>query len=193
MYVIRGMGSPMCQASSLTIQSSAPAFQAGRTRAKRAPLIFIVRRSEMPTLKIRKEEISMNENNEASLDGSILWQYRLHEDTIFYQRLNFFLVAESMLLVAFATFVSGPENSWVVRLIITALGLCVTFAWLYVSHRQMIVIRQIQQVAENHVPTYKYIRVNRPKTWPGSFRMLAYMVPLIVIVAWLFLAIALWH
>jgi hypothetical protein len=39
----------------------------------------------------------------------IIWQYKLHEENIFYQRLNIFLVAESMLFVAFATLAATPK------------------------------------------------------------------------------------
>jgi len=133
----------------------------------------------------------MKESKETRLDGSMLWEYRLHEDTIFYQRLNVFLVAESMLLVAFALLFSSPEKSFFVPLIVVILGCFLTAAWLYVSHRQMVVINQIRMEAEKAVPTYRKIRKDRPKVLLGSMSTLTYIVPSIVFLIWLALLAAL--
>jgi Ca2+/Na+ antiporter len=64
------------------------------------------------------------------------WEIYKHADNLYHQRFNFFLVAESMLIVSFATLVdrsSTHTNS--IRIAITILGMVFTFSWFYVNNR----------------------------------------------------------
>ena len=88
-------------------------------------------------------------------DRTEVWQYKLHEEGVFYQRLNFFLVAESMLLVAFGAFFTAKNISSLVLLTLGGLGLFLTLAWMYVSARQLLVIKHVSTEAKTLVPIYK--------------------------------------
>jgi hypothetical protein len=130
----------------------------------------------------------IDENPDKQLDGqtreaTMLWQYKLHEDSIFYQRLNFFLVAESMILVAFASLFSSshPQKSAMVTTGI--LGCVVTFIWGYVGARQRNVVAQIVKEAEAVIPMYARIRRERPK-WFSSTWLLTYSVPSAMLLTW---------
>jgi len=134
-------------------------------------------------LEERKEVVESGSINPATM----LWQYKMHEDAIFYQRLNFFLVAESMILVAFATFFSSSHPSAAgIRIVIAALGCVVTLVWGYVGARQRNVMQPIIAEAEKAIPVYKRIRGERSK-WFSSTWLLAYFVPAIVLLTWIVL------
>ena len=113
-----------------------------------------------------------------------LWQYKMHEENIFYQRSNFFLVAESMLIAALASLFGASKAPLSLILAIAALGCVLTFIWLYVSSRQIVVINQIAKINESVVSVYARIRSERAK-WPlSSTKLLAYWVPLVVMATW---------
>ena len=74
----------------------------------------------------------MSDKNLAQSDVGFLLENRKHEDNIFYERLHFFLVAESMLFVALATlFGSSQSGLSIVTNIIETLGIVLTIIWGY--------------------------------------------------------------
>jgi small-conductance mechanosensitive channel len=125
----------------------------------------------------------------SSEDAEKLWQYKMHEEDIFYQRLNFFLVAESMLFVAYTTLFASPRSIFSVIIVLSTLGSILTLVWIYVSSRQLNVMRQIAKESQEAVNVYARIREERSK-WPvSSTKLLAYFVPLVVLLAWLTIVI----
>ena len=118
-------------------------------------------------------------------DAQKLWQYKMHEEDIFYQRNNFFLVAESMLLIALATLFNAPRTTFSLIVVFATLGCLLTVVWIYVSSRQLSVIRQIAKESESVIDVYARIRLERAK-WPlSSTKLLAYFVPAIVMLTWI--------
>jgi xanthine/uracil permease len=118
-------------------------------------------------------------------DAEKLWQYKMHEEDIFYQRNNFFLVAESMLLTALATLFNAPTIKLSLILVFATLGWLLTVVWIYVSSRQLSVISQIAKESESVFEVYARIRLERAK-WPlSSTKLLAYFVPTIVMGTWI--------
>lgn len=89
----------------------------------------------------KKEECE--QENLRDLDA---WEAYKQADNLYHQRFNFFLVAESMLVVSFATtFSSGCLNTNPVRIAITILGMIFTFSWFYVNNSigyRMIYLRE---------------------------------------------------
>lgn len=83
-------------------------------------------------------------------DRDLCWDWIKHEGNVFNARGNFFLVAESMLLLAMATLASDSPKSSVFSLLICAAGIFVTLIWLYVNgkHRntQAIIVRKLEDV-----------------------------------------------
>ena len=115
-----------------------------------------------------------------------LWEFTLHEDRLFNERQGLFLIAESMLAVAYATALSGGKAS--VALTIAIAGLPLSVMWLYVSARHAILVESIQLRARNTFPDYREIsteRKERLRKFPVRSRyVVTYGVPLLIGVLW---------
>lgn len=61
------------------------------------------------------------------------WEYYRHADNLHAARINFFLVAESMLLVSFATVRGESFSGPFLQLLIPAMGLVYTWIWYHVN------------------------------------------------------------
>jgi hypothetical protein len=113
------------------------------------------------------------------------WDWLLHEDNLFSSRINFFVVAESMLFIAFAI------NSYANPKLTLILGLtAVIFAliWLYVSICQIFyLINRIKEKLEEKMPEYRLRKgfwlFGEPNIWLGI------AFPSAIIVVWVFLMI----
>lgn len=117
-----------------------------------------------------------------------LWQYRTQAENVFYQRINFFLVAESMLLVAYATVLS-KENFLFTAITIITIGILLTVIWLIVNHRQKITVDHVRNYIIDKLPEYRSLRQNRPKSFISSWILMTYLVPLLLIFSWITLLV----
>lgn len=114
----------------------------------------------------------------------VLWSYKLHEEMVFYQRINFFLVAESMLFVAYCTLLAGSNRPAGMLSGLIGLGFVLGLAWVLVSHRQIKVIDHISSVCRDRFVDYADLRSKRSKSAISSSKVLAYGVPAIVLLTW---------
>jgi amino acid transporter len=113
------------------------------------------------------------------------WDWLLHEDDLFSNRINFFIVAESMLFIAFAI------NSYDIRkltIIIGLTGILFVLIWLYVSVCQVyFLINRIKAKLEEAWPEYQVRKgvwlLGEPNIWLGI------IFPSVLIVVWIFLMI----
>jgi len=123
-----------------------------------------------------------------------LFQHGLHEDNVFTERGNYFLIAESMLVVAYAGLLSSGQSSasstvqqvgilWAAR-ILAVFGLLLTVVWAYVNRRQWQIVRHLQERARQIVPEYKVTYETRPKGRITSIWLMAYLVPALIGVMW---------
>lgn len=119
-----------------------------------------------------------------SAQPDVLWSYKLHEEMVFYQRINFFLVAESMLFVAYSTLLAGSNRQGGMLLGLIVLGFMLCLAWLLVSHRQIRVIEHISNVCRTRFADYAHLRAQRSPSLISSSKVLAYGVPAIVLLTW---------
>jgi hypothetical protein len=118
-----------------------------------------------------------------------LWAFTLHEDGVFNSRQNLFLVAESMLVVAYATALDAKASGSATTIALTALLL--TLGWLYASIRHTLIVDHIQTRAKDTFPDYKslYERRNWPLLRIRSRTVTAFVVPLLVGALWIALLI----
>jgi len=117
-----------------------------------------------------------------------LWDYKGQMETIFYQRASFFLLAESMLLVAFATVLSAKS----VAVILGVFGLLFTCVWFYVNWRHTVVYCHVRDnYLRQACPEYAKVRDTCPRGPISSRKILAYYVPALTFSAWFFLLILL--
>jgi len=102
------------------------------------------------------------------------WEAYKQADNLYHQRFNFFLVAESMLVVSFATtFSSGYLNTNPLRIAITILGMIFTLSWFYVNNGigyRMIYLREEYLMRCNQT-FKKYFESVEELTIPSSFFM----------------------
>lgn len=124
-----------------------------------------------------------------------LWEHGMHEDKIFNNRLNFFLVLESVLLgvVAMLFGQNNPSSNrdFVLRVFMFT-GLAITLLWAYVSARQKYVFDSLKERLREHLPEYAgTVRARKRARWPLSNNtLLAYVVPETFIVIWIILQFA---
>jgi hypothetical protein len=128
-----------------------------------------------------------------------LWAHNLHEDNMFMQRGNFFLVAESMLLIAYAAVLASRARTETDTLtasrIISGFGLALTGVWVLISHRHMTYQRFIRQRALTYFREFRDTRTAWQDSQPGWWRkvhtnsLLSYGIPGLAGIMWLLLLI----
>ncbi|MGC1853069.1 MAG: hypothetical protein WA687_11580 [Solirubrobacterales bacterium] len=123
--------------------------------------------------------------NDAQRDR--IWDHRLHEDTQFNQRLNFFLIAEAMLVVAATQVLSSNTATPLLGAGISAVGLGLTGIWVGVNRRQVKIMRHIQDRAKNALPEFRKHYETRPKG--HSTRWLSDGIPVIIAVVWVIILV----
>jgi hypothetical protein len=126
-----------------------------------------------------------------------LWAHGMHEDTMFIQRGSFFLVAQSLLLVAYSSvFTVGlhlSHHDLIPSRIVAAFGLAVTMIWILTSYLHLSYVRHIRGRLAAHLPEYRETRESwRRSQRPWSRRLdigllLAYGVPGLAGVLWVML------
>lgn len=115
-----------------------------------------------------------------------VWGHRLHEDSQLNERLNFFLIAEAMLVVAAAQVLTSDSPRPLLGVGISVVGLGLTLAWMYVDRRQFRVMRHVHEKAVKVLPEFREHEETKPRARPGSTQVLCYGIPGIMLVVWLF-------
>ena len=123
-----------------------------------------------------------------------LFQHGLHEHNIFIGMGNYFLIAESMLVVAYAALLSSGQsgaslavqqtNILLVARILALFGFLLTAVWIYVNRRQWQILRHLQERARELVPEYKVTYETRPKQRISATALIAYFVPTPIAAMW---------
>ena len=114
------------------------------------------------------------------------WRYLQNADNISSGRINFFLVAESMLILSFMTL--KPDRVYL-RLLVIALGLIYTLAWFYLLLRlskrmDMLYTRYLRQLD----PVYKEYIEAAPNRELAKV-VVYYLLPLSTAAFWLLLIV----
>ena|ERR1700686_5342633 len=118
-----------------------------------------------------------------------LWEFTLHEDGLFNERQSLFLIAQSMLAVAYTTALVAKADG--VALAIAIVALVVTVMWVYVSIRQARIVTLIQTRAKEVFPEYNAITAARNFRWmpyPSRY-LVAFGVPPAIGALWVVLLI----
>jgi hypothetical protein len=126
-----------------------------------------------------------------------LLTHGLHEENVFYNRLNFFMVCESLLFAAAVTAISGenPQATLIV-LPICILGVLVSTLWLYVQLDKLALLRVLEIRAEEAFREFRETlllaerrRVAGLQKKKSVSGVLAWTFPLLFVLAWIGLAI----
>lgn len=123
-----------------------------------------------------------------------VFQHGLHEHNTFIQMGNYFLVAESLFVVAYASLLSSgqsstvtgsqPTNFLLIARVLAFFGFLLTAVWIYVNQRQWEIFRHLQERARELVPEYKVTYETRPKRRISATVLLAYFVPIPIGIMW---------
>jgi len=139
----------------------------------------------------------MGEDNHASSDqrsaqDSRLWEHALHENGMVFQRGNLFLVAQSLLAVAYSTILAGSDHQLQGASgsrIIAAFGLALAATWAYVGHRHLCYCELIRERARARLPEYAETRAAWSRRGPDSLALITYVLPALAGIMWIFLLI----
>lgn len=114
--------------------------------------------------------------------GERAWKYFMNADKILHDRVNYFLVAESMLLVAFFT---GQKPEFFLRML-PLIGITITLTWYYSNRRTRIRMKYLRDVAEkNNAEIFYYVRYIRIS--PSEDFMITTVIPYSILTLWFFL------
>ena len=122
-----------------------------------------------------------------------LWEHRLEVEKLFFSRLNFFLLFESVLLGVVGALYSKTGSLILVLRVIVILGFCITVFWLYAQDRNKQVFDVLDKRAYDNLPEYK-VSVDQfgKGRWPLRLKfpdklLLTYFIPTLVALVWIFL------
>jgi len=127
-----------------------------------------------------------------------LWEHALLQDELFVQRSNFFLVAESLLVVAYTGILGlslgthgQPLRLRVAALVLAIFGFLLTTIWAFVNARQRQVLLDLHKRAREAFPEYR--RTIEERKLPGGrisgTMLIAYWVPVLAAIMWLIFVI----
>jgi len=125
-------------------------------------------------------------NNSKKYEWKRVWEYHKEADNLFHRRFSFFLVAESMLIVSFATIMDKTDN--IVQTAIIFLGLVYTFGWMYVNARIAIRLNYLKNnYLIEHDPIYRGYMESVNTIFEKFFHFNIYILPKMTFLFWLFL------
>ncbi len=116
-----------------------------------------------------------------------LWDFLKHSENTFTSRINFFLVAESMLMVSYATVANAVSSEPLIMVVIAALGILFTGAWICVNVRAFNTMGDVAEKVKATIPLYEEIRDRRIGLMSNV--ILGFFLPCITLAAWIVLFI----
>ena len=130
-------------------------------------------------------------NNLSTEQKNRLWEQHLYSDEVFNNRLNFFLVFESVLLAVVGVLFRKSSSEKLVLVTIIFLGFIVTILWGYAQARQKYIRDRLIARLQEVLPEYQAIMDDREQVkWPfSSVKLLTYGVPPLIALVWIALLI----
>jgi hypothetical protein len=131
----------------------------------------------------------------------LLWQWKLHEDGLFNNRANFFLVAESMFFTAFAAIivvVDSFDTFVVLPVIMGIAGILLCVIWLKIGNDQLHLTdealrQEIEKRANEGRPFYRladdFIKARKDKSNVSISDMILW-IPEVLVGIWAFLLLS---
>ncbi|WP_456317052.1 RipA family octameric membrane protein [[Kitasatospora] papulosa] len=138
------------------------------------------------------EEDNHSSSDQRSAQDERLWEHALHENGMVFQRGNLFLVAQSLLAVAYSTILVGADHrnqGASGSQIIAVFGLALAAIWLYVGHRHLRYCELIRERARARLPEYAETRAAWNRRGPGSLPLITYVLPALAGIMWIFLLV----
>ncbi len=119
------------------------------------------------------------------------WEHALHEENVFNTRMNFFLVAEAMLLVFFIT--STDRIDRLTLIVVAICGALMTGIWAVINHRQLGDLEKAKAKLRGCVFEYSRYhteaKMDKARFHDVGNQLLAYAIPIIVLLIWAVIAL----
>ncbi|WP_326755323.1 hypothetical protein OH738_09485 [Streptomyces hirsutus] len=115
-----------------------------------------------------------------------LWEWVVHEDSMIYERGNLFLVAQSLLVVAYSTVLTTDQTA---ARVIAAFGLPLTFVWLYAGHRHLRYSTAVQARTAEKLPDYAATRAATRQAGVRATPVIVYALPSLASIMWIVLLV----
>lgn len=137
----------------------------------------------------------MNGQNNRRPDAEFYMDWAIHEDNVFTNRANFFLVAEAMLLAGVASLLSEDMTALRSRvsIILCCAGVFSTWLWIYVSTVQIdFTLNKVKEKLRECEDRYNEIDEYRKKYRPTStHKVVGIFLPKGLLVVWVLLLFSL--
>jgi hypothetical protein len=141
---------------------------------------------------VEKRGPTLNEEQRARL-----FQHGLHEEGVFYNRLNFFLVFESLLFAATMSVLTDDtplKDSLVTLMVVT--GIAVSVVWGYAQLNKLVLLKTLEERAKVECPEFaETVRMADDRRWfptSSANATLAYFFPALFIICWFVVLYILW-
>ena len=133
---------------------------------------------------------SLDKKNTSEKHTDRLWQWVLHEDDYFIQRASFFLVAQAMLLAAFATAVTSTSAKPLLIFVVGVVGGVCSVVWMYVSwiHINFTIKPLTSELKELLPEQYEVVAARR--RFPSTDVVVGVLFPGFLLVVWVILMVA---
>lgn len=119
------------------------------------------------------------------------WDYYKHADSLHSGRINFFLVAETILLLIFfseMSFISSESIKGVTRVLVGLSGVAYTFSWFYVNYGLSLRMKRLTNEYLKSDEVYrKYLEAANGLS---SNTFLTWILPIVTLILWLLLMAA---
>lgn len=136
-------------------------------------------------------DVVANAKKLAADDRERIFTHGLHEEGIFYNRLNFFLVFESLLFAGIISGYSGKDAPpAAIATPICILGMLVSVLWWYAQVNKLILLRTLEKRAEELFDEFREtVRLANEqrvlRVWSANV-VLAHALPSIFLTAWVY-------
>lgn len=121
----------------------------------------------------------------------LLWEYKENSVNAFNSFVNFFVVAESVLLAVIGMSFDSTNSNIAIQIPIIILGLAVTVVWMYVQGKQRYIINTVRRQCEDCIADYRLLRTKLRETFwrVSNMWLLAYLLPGIFAATWIVLLV----
>lgn len=152
--------------------------------AARSPAKRRIRETARITLGVVLQIVTVDDGERGRL-----WEHRIAINDDFNSISNYFLLAQSFLLLAA---VDGMETPNVARLALSVLGFLLTGLWCYMQAKQRYLLNQLKARCANEFPEYRSTRSSRSNPiWRlSNTAVMAYVIPSLFAITWIVILVA---
>ena len=113
--------------------------------------------------------------------GKFLMEFALHEDKIFTNRVNLFLVTESLLFVAYISLLNKFDSK-IIMIIMSVTSIIITLVYIIVLFKNVEILDILKDETQKFHPNYKELKKLYPRHHTNY--ILGKIFPMIFLIVW---------